>query len=256
MSTEIVVLGCGSSAGTPVVGCECQVCTERHPRNVRTRSSCFVRQDGVSLLIDTGPDMRQQALREDIRSIDAVLYTHPHADHLNGIDDLRAFCFRSKQAIPLYGNAFTMRNIEERFGYTLMPPTEYWERPVLTVNPVDAPFQVKGATVIPIPVLHGQWPILGYRIGNMAWLTDVSSIPDESRPLLEGLEVLFLDSLRQRPHYTHMSIGQAVEEAQRIRARETWLIHMTHDVDVPQEEAALPDGIRFAYDGLRISLES
>lgn len=251
--TSVLVLGAGSSAGTPVVACTCPVCTEAHPRNLRSRASCLIEHQGVQLLVDTGPDMRTQMLREKVSRVDAVLYTHPHADHLNGIDDLRAFCFRQQQAIPVYGNPFTMRNIEERFGYVTLPPTAHWERPVLTLNPVEAPFTVQGVQVTPIPLLHGNWPILGYRVGKVAWLTDVSTIPESSWPLLEGLELLFLDCLRQRPHHTHMSLDEAMVAASRIQAQQTWFIHMTHDIDANALRTQLPDGMDFAWDGLRLT---
>ena len=251
---KVIVLGAGSSAGTPVIGCSCKVCTEAHPLNCRTRASCYIMVGDVALLIDTGPDLRQQALREKLHEVSAVLYTHPHADHLNGIDDLRAFCFRHKKAIPVFGNQFTIQNIEERFGYALLPPTTHWERPVLSAHVVDEPFLVNTVPVTPIPLLHGKWPILGYRVGNVAWLTDVSEIPESSFPLLEGLDVLFLDCLRYMPHYTHLSLDQAITLATRIGARQTCFMHMTHEVDVIEAGKSLPDGMMFAFDGLQMEV--
>lgn len=251
---KVTVLGAGSSAGTPVIGCECAVCQTRLPKNVRTRASCHFLDETTSIVIDTGPDFRSQALRENLKHLDAVLYTHPHADHLNGIDDLRAFCFRQKAAIPLYGNAFTIENIQTRFDYTLFPPTEHWERPVLTANSVDAPFEVSQTTVVPIPLLHGKWPILGYRIKNVAWLTDVSTIPETSFELLSGLDVLFLDCLRFKPHYTHLSLDEAVSLSQKIGAKQTYLIHMTHEIDAVAHANLLPESVAFAFDGMQVTV--
>lgn len=254
MSLEVIVLGCGSSAGTPVIGCRCATCSSDNPRNRRTRASVAVRANGTTFLIDTGPDLRLQALREQIDRIDAVLYTHQHADHLNGIDDLRAYCFHQRGAIPLYGNAFTLNDIQQRFSYAFFPPSNYWDKPVLQAHPVEREFSVNGVTVTPIPVLHGQWPIYGYRVGNFAYITDVSEIPTSSWPLLEGLDVLLLDSLRRVPHPTHFSFEQAVDHAGRIGAQQTYLIHMTHELSYEAMCDALPGNIRPAHDGLKIVL--
>lgn len=251
---EIIFLGTGSSGGTPVIGCQCAACRSGHPRNQRSRCSAHVVVDGVHLQIDTGPDFRSQCLRERIARIDAVLYTHQHADHLNGIDDLRAYCYWQKAVIPLYGPEFTVRDIGQRFAYALQPPTEHWEKPVLSAQAVEQPFMVKGVRIVPIRVMHGQWPILGYRIGDFAWLTDVSDIPAASLPLLQGLRVLALDCLRERPHPTHLSRQQALEWAARIGAQETWLIHMTHEVEYESASQGLPEGVHMAWDGLRLHL--
>ena len=254
MSLEVIVLGCGSSAGTPVIGCRCATCSSDNPRNRRTRASVAVRANGTTFLIDTGPDLRLQALREQIDRIDAVLYTHQHADHLNGIDDLRAYCFHQRGAIPLFGNAFTLGDIQQRFSYAFFPPNNHWDKPVLQAHPVEQPFCIHGVTVTPIPVWHGKWPIFGYRIGNFAYITDVSEIPARSMALLEGLDVLLLDSLRLVPHPTHFSFDQAAEQANRIGAQQTWLIHMTHELAYQAMCDRLPRHIRPAHDGLRILL--
>lgn len=254
MNIEVIVLGCGSSAGTPVIGCRCGTCSSDDKRNHRTRASTLIRANGVNFLIDTGPDLRQQALREGVDRVDAVLYTHPHSDHLNGIDDLRAYCYHQRGVVPLYGNAFTLEDIQRRFPYAFFPPSQYWDKPVLSAHVVEGEFEVNGVKVVPIPVLHGTWPIYGYRIGNVAYITDVSEIPDSSRHLLQGLDVLLLDSLRRMPHPTHFSFEQAVDEAQRIKAQQTWLIHMTHELSYADMAEALPANIAPAYDGLRIVL--
>lgn len=250
---EVIFMGVGSSGGTPVIGCSCAGCVSTNPRNQRSRCSAHIIANGVHFQIDTGPDFRMQCLREKIPRVDAVLYSHQHADHLNGMDDLRAFCFHQKAAIPLYGPSFTMQDIQTRFSYALHAPTGNWEKPVLSVNPVSEVFEVNGVQVTPIPVFHGQWPILGYRIGNFAWLTDVSDIPESSLALLQGLEGLALDCLREKPHPTHLSRQQALEWAERIGAKTTYLIHMTHEMEYEAASAELPKNVLMAWDGLRVT---
>lgn len=252
VGVEILILGCGSSAGTPAIGCACETCTSNDPRNQRSRASAVFSSGGVNFLIDSGPDLRTQALREGLSKIDAVLYTHPHADHLNGIDDLRAFCYVNKAAMPVFGNAYTMRDIETRFHYTTLPPGPWWDKPVLQLTPVDGAFSHRGMTVVPIPVWHGKGAIFGYRIGNAAYITDVSDIPDSSYALLEGLDVLLLDCLREHPHHTHFGVEQALTAAKRIGARRTVLIHMTHELEYHAFSVRVPHGVEVAYDGMRL----
>ncbi|MCE9633514.1 MAG: MBL fold metallo-hydrolase [Methylophilales bacterium] len=252
---QLIVLGVGSSAGTPAIACDCATCTSGNPRNKRTRCSVAIESDsGQTILIDTGPDLRLQALREKILRVDAVLYTHTHADHLNGIDDLRGFCQKNRVQIPLYGNATTIENISSRFGYTLREPGDHWDLPVLRVNTIDAPFEVCGERVTPIPIIHGRLQILGFRIRNFAYLTDVSEIPEESLALLQGLDVLLLDCLRHKPHPTHISVEQSLSYARQIAAKTTYLIHMTHDLEYETLQASLPQGVHVGYDGLRLTL--
>lgn len=253
---EIVILGAGSSAGTPVIGCACKTCLSSNPRNKRSRCSIAVHmEDGTVLLVDTGPDLRLQALREKMNRVDAVLYTHFHADHLNGIDDLRSFCHLQRKAIPVYGNQATIDSVVQRFGYAFPAhEQQHWEKPVLSAHVVVEPFDVAENAVVPLPVMHGNYEILGYRIGNMAYLTDVSNIPDATLDKLHGLEVLLLDCLRYRYHPTHFDLEQAVEWATRIGARDTWLIHMTHEMEYDELSAALPRTMHVAYDGLRIRI--
>ena len=250
------VLGSGSSGGSPAIGCDCATCTSTDPRNVRTRCSAYVEIDGVGLLIDTGPDLRQQALREGISCVDAVLYTHPHADHLNGIDDLRAFCYVKKGAIMLYGNDFTLSNIRSRFDYALAAPTAAWDKPVLLTEEVRDAIHIGGVKVTPIPLRHGGWPCLGWRIGDTAWLTDLSDIPADSLPLLTGLDTLFLDCLRPQPYASHLHVAAAFDWAQRLAARQTFLIHMTHQLEYHALLAECPPTVAVAYDGLQLSFKS
>lgn len=252
---RLIVLGVGSSAGTPVIGCECDTCRSSDPRNQRTRcSSAIELDDGRVILIDTSPDLRLQALRENIRRVDAVLYTHIHADHVNGIDDLRSFCQLQRMQIPLYGNAYTIDNIATRFGYAMREPGGTWDLPILRAHVIDRELEVCGEKIIPIPVMHGRSAILGYRIRNFAYLTDVSAIPEESMPLLQGLDVLLLDCLRYKHHHTHISVEQSLAYTGRIAARETYFIHMTHDLEYAALQKQLPVGVHVGHDGLRLQL--
>ena len=252
---QLIVLGVGSSAGTPVIGCDCTTCVSANPRNNRTRSSSAIETDrGEIILIDTGPDLRLQALRENILRVDAVLYTHAHADHLNGIDDLRAFCQKQRMQIPLYGNAHTINNISSRFGYALRDPGDDWDMPALKAEVMSGPIEICGERVVPIPVKHGRSTILGWRIGNFAYLTDISEIPSESMALLGGLDVLLLDCLRFKPHHTHINVEQSIAYAGLIGARNTYLIHMTHEIEYAALQEQLPQRVHVGYDGLRLPL--
>ena len=250
---QLTMLGVGSSAGTPVVGCQCATCLSVNPKNKRLRCSAAITTDnGEVILIDTGPDLRAQALRAALNRADAVLYTHTHADHLHGIDDLRAFCQVQKKQIPLYGKPDAMQHIQAKFGYAIREAGDFWDLPVLSLNPITDPFEVLGIKITPIPVRHGYSDILGYRIGNLAYLTDVSDIPETSLALLHGLEVLMLDCLRYQPHYTHINVEQSIAYAGLINARNSYFIHMTHDLEYEKLSAELPDDMYVAYDGLNL----
>ena len=252
---QITLLGVGSSSGTPIIGCTCAVCQSTNPKNKRTRCSTLITLDnGSNILIDTGPDLRQQALREGLQRVDAVLYTHTHADHLHGIDDLRAFCQKQKAQIPLYGNSQTVNHIADKFGYTLREPTNFWDFPVLKAHRVQDAFELFDVTITPIPIKHGNSNIFGYRVGNFAHITDVSMIPETSIPLLSNLDILLLDCLRFEPHYSHINFEQSLAYAGRISAKTTYLIHMTHDLEYAALSAMLPESVFVGYDGLKISL--
>lgn len=250
---QLTMLGVGSSAGTPMVGCQCATCASTNIRNNRTRCSSVIElANGKVILIDTGPDLRHQALREKLTKVDAVLYTHTHADHLHGIDDLRAFCQQQRSQIPLYGSPEAMAHIAEKFGYTLREANDFWDLPVLKVNPVKAPFQLFEQEIVPIPLKHGNSNIYGYRVGNIAYLTDVSAIPDNSIDLLQNLEILLLDCLRYTTHYSHMNLEQSLQYAGRINAKATYLIHMTHDLEYVALGSDLPSNVFVGYDGLKL----
>ncbi len=251
---QLTMLGVGSSAGTPVVGCQCATCLSDNPKNKRLRCSAAINTDnGEVILVDTGPDLRAQALRAGLNRADAVLYTHTHADHLHGIDDLRAFCQVQKRQIPLYGKPDAMQHIQAKFGYAIREAGDFWDLPVLSLNPITDPFEVLGIKITPIPVRHGYSDILGYRIGNLAYLTDVSDIPETSLALLHGLEVLMLDCLRYQPHYTHINVEQSIAYAGLINAQNSYFIHMTHDLEYEKLSAELPDDMYVAYDGLKLN---
>jgi phosphoribosyl 1,2-cyclic phosphate phosphodiesterase len=249
---RVTFLGTGTSTGVPVVGCRCGVCTSDDPRNKRLRQSVLIEENGLHILIDTTPDLRLQLLRRPIPRLDLILFTHSHSDHLMGLDDIRPFNFRQRDAIRAFANPQTAKAIRRAFGYIWDVNSQVGGgKPQLDLHEVTAPFDAGGVPVVPIPVHHGDWTILGFRIGAFAYITDTNGIPEESLQLLEGVEVLALDGLRVAPaHPTHFTIGEAVDYATRIRARETWLIHLTHEVDHAAVESGLPPEIRLAYDEL------
>lgn len=254
---QLTMLGVGSSAGTPVIGCHCPTCLSSDPRNKRTRCSALLTlASGHNILIDSGPDLRLQALREGIEQVDAVLYTHAHADHLHGIDDLRAFCQIKKQQIPLYGNQQTMQHIQQRFAYAIREPSDFWEIPVLGLNIVEQPFLLFDVLVRPVPVWHGKLGILGYRIGDLAYLTDVSALDSVAFESLRGLRILMLDCLRYTPHFSHIHLEQSLAYASQIKATNTYLMHMTHDIEYQHLSAMLPEGVQLAYDGIKLTFDA
>ena len=251
---QLLMLGVGSSAGTPMLGCSCETCVSSDSKNNRTRcSSVITLNNGKVILIDTGPDLRLQSLREGLTHIDAVLYTHTHADHIHGIDDLRAFCQIQREQIPLYGSPETVAHITDKFGYTLREASNFWDLPVLKANAVVETFELFGQDIIPIPLKHGNSDIYGYRVGDIGYLTDVSSIPESSLLLLSGLKVLLLDCLRPKPHYTHINLEQSLDYASQIKAESTYLIHMTHELEYSSLASQLPKNVYVGYDGLTVS---
>jgi phosphoribosyl 1,2-cyclic phosphate phosphodiesterase len=251
----LTMLGVGSSAGTPMVGCGCATCTSNNLRNKRTRCSSLITLDsGENILIDTGPDLRDQSLREDIKRIDAVLYTHTHADHLHGIDDLRAFCQLNRKQIPLYAKEDAVEHIKQKFGYVLRDPSDFWDLPVLRTETIHAPFMLFGVKITPIPVFHGRGQILGFRIGNLAYMTDVSEIPESSMALLESLDVVLLDCLREKSHPTHINIEQSLAYIGRIKAKQSYMIHMTHDLEYASLSKKLPKDVFVGFDGLKLHI--
>jgi phosphoribosyl 1,2-cyclic phosphate phosphodiesterase len=255
---EIEFLGTGTSTGVPVIGCDCEVCHSGDPRDTRLRTSALIRADDVTLLIDTSPDFRYQMLRSGVRRIDALLYTHMHADHTAGIDDMRRFNALQQEWIPAYAPANAARDLRQRYGYAFEDNFPVLGmKPDLDLHVIDgvAPFDVKGVTIQPIPINHGTLPIVGYRVGSVAYLTDVKTIPDESLPYLQDLDVLVLTALRRFNHPAHMTLDEALETVQRLRPRRAYLTHIAHEMGLHAEVApTLPDGVALATDGLVVTV--
>ncbi len=255
---RMILLGTGTSVGVPALGCSCPVCTGRRPRNVRTRASAILGLPGGNLLVDTSPDLRMQLLREEIGMVHAVAYTHEHADHIAGFDDLRLFQFYLGNAVPVYCNTVVRDRLERSFDYAFADsePTHPGAVPAVEIHSVgQEPFEVLGATVTPIPLEHGpKFSVLGFRVGNVAYCTDVKTVPESSWPLLEGLDTLVIDALRPLPHPTHMCIDEAIDVARQLRPRQTWFTHCSCYLDWYEVTPTLPPGIGVGYDGLEIPL--
>ena len=251
---RVIILGCATSTGVPIIGCRCSVCTSDNPKNKRTRCSLFVETMGKKILIDTSPDLRIQAFRHDITRIDAVLYTHSHADHTHGIDELRTYNFINKMVIPCYGDPQTVSNITSNFKYIFDGSFPPGGKPKLSITSVDGDFEINRIRIIPIELQHADWVILGYRIGNMAYLTDCSGIPGRSLKKLKGVEVLIIDALRYKPHPAHLSVDQAIELTEEIKPKTAVFTHMGHELDYEKLSKELPDNIEPAYDGMEFNL--
>ena len=249
---KITILGSGTSTGVPMVGCSCPVCSSEDPRNKRTRCSILIQIGNKYILVDTSTDLRRQALRARIPHIDAVLFTHSHADHVNGIDDLRGFHFIHKRVIPCYGDQETINAIAANFSYIFQGhlPTGY--HPLMEPHTVDGPFRLFDKEIIPVPLRHGGMSATGYRIGGMAYLTDCSEIPESSRQLLGDLDLLIIDALRHTPHSNHFNIKGALEVIDILKPSRAVLTHLTHEV-AHKDEADLPPGISLAFDGMTIT---
>jgi phosphoribosyl 1,2-cyclic phosphate phosphodiesterase len=252
---RLTMLGSGTSTGVPVIGCDCAVCRSDDPRNRRMRPGLRLEVAAGSIVIDTSPDFREQALRFGIDKVDAVLYTHSHADHVFGLDDLRIFNFRQRGSIPCFGSAETMGRMRQIFTYVFEAGQEGGGKPRLELVPVRAPFELLGERVVPVPVGHGEMEVFGFRVGRFACVTDVNYISEESFGLLAGVELLVLSALRYRPHPTHFSLAESIAVAERIGARRTLLTHIAHDIDHGRLQLDLPPGIELGYDGLVATLD-
>ncbi|UWZ84927.1 MBL fold metallo-hydrolase [Occallatibacter riparius] len=266
MNGTLTFLGTGTSMGVPTIGCPCSVCTSSNPRDRRLRPSVMIRwneiqpESGVAprhraVVIDTGPDFREQALRTGLAHVDAVFYTHGHVDHILGLDDLRPLSFIAHRAgglIPLYASPHTAEILERVYDYTFSPNATYATRARVEIRPLADRTTIHGVEFLRIPVLHGDMEVAGFRFGNAAYLTDVSEIPESSFELLEGVETLVLPALRHKPHPSHATVAQAVGWAERIGARQTFLTHIAHELGHDETNSMLPESVRMAWDGLEL----
>lgn len=251
---KITFLGTGTSQGIPIINCSCHVCTSNDPYNKRLRTSISVQTENTHLLIDTTPDFRTQLLRNPLPRLDGVIFTHAHADHIYGIDDLRRYNQLQKNRIPVYAGHSTLSRLKTLFDYAFGNGTLRPGLPNLSGIEIDGPFYLNDLLISPIKLIHGEQEIYGYRIGNVAYCTDVNKIPEESYPLLENLDILILDALRETPHPTHFSVDEAIAEAKKISAKKTFFVHMSHKIEHQSRQATLPAGMNFAYDGLVLSV--
>ncbi|MEW6057095.1 MAG: MBL fold metallo-hydrolase [Bdellovibrionota bacterium] len=250
--TILTVLGCGTSTGVPLLACRCATCRSKDPRNNRSRASVFVQAKGSTFLIDTSPDLRLQCMRNKIFWVDAALFTHPHADHIHGLDDLRSLNFLMAKRIPCYGNSWLIESLQNKFDYIFKKTQIGGGKPMLDLHVLTRPKMIAGAKVIPLELIHGRMPVLGFRINDIAYITDCSYIPDRTFRYLKNLSVLVLDCLRPAQHETHLNVEASLAIAKRIAAKRTYLTHMGHELEYNAFKRSLPRGIVPAYDGLKI----
>ena len=255
---SITFLGTGTSTGVPVIGCRCKICTSDDPRLTRTRSSIHIQTPEHSVLIDSGPDLREQALRENLTSVDAVLYTHSHLDHITGFDELRAFCWHTETPLPLYGSPTLLTELKRMFSWAFSPANQY--KGYIKPNPIEThgAFQLGKLTITPVPVIHGSIETQGYRFDypgapSFAYLPDVKTIPKSSQSLLKDIPHLIIDSLHRRDHPTHMSFTEALAAGADLSVGNLHLTHLSHELDIDEATAELPRNVQFAYDGLQIT---
>jgi phosphoribosyl 1,2-cyclic phosphate phosphodiesterase len=251
---KLTFLGTGTSTGVPTIGCHCRVCTSPDPHDKRTRPSVALEYDGRVVLIDTTPDLRQQALREGLERLDAVVFTHAHADHVLGLDDTRVFYFRQQVPLPVYADPRTMESIRRIFAYTFDESYKYGGVGKLDPHVIDGPFELWGLKMVPVQVFHGDLPVLGFRFGKAAYVTDFSTIPDDSMALLEGLDVLVLDALRHKPHPTHSTVENSLRLVEQLKPRRAFFTHIAHQLAHEETNATLPANVRLAHDGLWVDV--
>jgi phosphoribosyl 1,2-cyclic phosphate phosphodiesterase len=256
-AARVLVLGTGTSHGVPMIGCECNTCRSTDPRDKRSRASILIQAaGGPAVLIDTTPDLRMQALTHGVKRVDAIAYTHSHADHVMGLDEVRRFNVLQKSAIPCYGDQRTLEDLRRIYSYIFSADTPRGGGvPQVVLAEIAGEFCIGPVTLLPVPIMHGSRQILGYRIGSFAYLTDCSAIPDPSWPLLSGVRTVVLDALRERPHPTHMSLDQALATVERLAPARAWLTHMCHDLPHAATCARLPAGVELAYDGLTFEID-
>src|SRR5215469_12913191 len=255
MKATLTVLGSGTSMGVPTIGCSCRVCHSSDPRDRRTRPSVMLEFAERCVLIDTTPDFREQAIRENITRLDAILYTHAHADHILGLDDVRPLSFRSPEKIPLYAFDGTAEALEKMFRYIFDANYKYGGIARVEMKRIDGPVELFGARFEPVRIIHGESPIHGFRFGSAAYLTDFSEIPPESMDRLRGLDILFLDALRHRPHPTHSSVANSLRLVEELKPKRAFFTHISHDLPHEETNKTFPDHVRLAHDGLKLEFE-
>ncbi len=251
----VTFLGTGTSQGVPVIGCPCEVCNSLDYRDKRLRTSIHIAVNGQNFVVDTGPDFRQQMLREHITKLDAILYTHAHRDHTAGLDDVRAYNYLNNMTMPVYGSAQTLTQLRNDFAY-IFNEHHYPGLPRLALNTIDeTTFTVNGVTVTPLPVLHLKLPVFGFRIGDFSYITDANFIPDETFAKLAGTKILVLNALQRESHISHFTLAQAINVAQQVKADKTYFTHISHKMGLHAEVSKqLPDTIELAFDGLSLGL--
>jgi len=264
---RVTVLGSGTSHGVPSIGCDCAVCRSTDPKDRRTRPSILIEtnaasgdppysRDVRSILVDTSTDLRAQALAYDVRRVDAILFTHTHADHVFGLDEVRRYNQMQRSPIPCYAERDTAAKLRQMFSYIFQPPEQRGGGlPQISLFHIAGPFTLGAVDVVPVRVWHGQMPVLGFRIGSFAYLTDCNRIPDESWALLDGVRTIILDALRHRPHSTHFCVSEAVDVVARLGAERAYFTHICHDLPHAETCARLPAGVELAYDGLVLEIE-
>ena len=251
---KVILLGTGTSQGIPVIGCDCAVCRSDDPRDNRTRASAIANYGGRNLLIDTATEFRIQALRNAVKRIDAVLFTHAHADHIHGLDDIRQFNEIQGSTIPCYGNKDTIEAIRQKYDYVFTLTQRGGGKPDISLKVISSDFELFGEKIVPLPVKHGILDILGYRIANFAYITDASYIPDETMNKIRNLEVLVINALRYEPHDTHFSVAEALGVIEQAKPKKAFLTHICHRLDYKKTEKRLPKNVRMGYDGLAVEV--
>lgn len=249
-SVRLTMLGSGTSMGVPSLGCGCRVCRSEDPHDNRTRPSILLSADGRNILIDTSPDFRQQALRAGLRRLDAVVYTHGHADHILGLDDIRPFNMKQHERVPVYANRQTLAILERTFAYIFDEAPTMSTIPAVELREIRGPFEAAGVELLPVPARHGNTDVLGFRFGRAAYVTDFSEIPAASMGLLRGLDDLILSALRDKPHPMHSTVANSLEIVRILGPRRAWFTHISHDLPHEETNARLPENVRMGYDGL------